>query len=168
MRRRLATVFHNTRYRPWHELGARLSDAVILFHEALARRRGLSAADHKALGIIERRGPMTAGELAAHTGLSPGAVTGLVDRLAAGGHVTREHDAADRRRVLIRAERKVSPEILAAFTELRMSQSDFSDRYTRTQAAAIVDWVTRITDTLEQQTRGLEQPSRQPPAADDK
>jgi DNA-binding MarR family transcriptional regulator len=137
------------------ELGARLSDAVIMFHEALARSRGLSAADHKALGIIERHGPMTAGGLAARTGLSPGAVTGLADRLAAGGHVTRDHDPEDRRRILIRATRQSPPEVLAAFTALRDSLADLAGRYTPGEVTAIIDWVRRMIDALEQQTRRL-------------
>lgn len=139
------------------ELGARLSDVVILFHEALARTRGLSAADHKALGIIERQGPMTAGDLARRTGLSPGAVTGLVDRLAAGGHVVREGDPSDRRRILIRASGEATAEIRRALADLRDSQSDFAQRYSPDQAAAIVDWIERIVEVLERHTRRLEE-----------
>src|SRR5699024_4194273 len=62
-----------------------LSTAVVLFHEAIAQRLGLSAADLKALGLIMRDGPLTAGALAQRTGLTPGAVTGLVDRLEHAG-----------------------------------------------------------------------------------
>src|SRR5262245_33252986 len=83
------------------DLGWELSTAVVLFHEAVAARLGLSAADHRALGLISRSGAVTAGELAQRTGLSPGAVTGLVDRLEQGGHVRRTRDPADRRRVLV-------------------------------------------------------------------
>lgn len=151
------------------ELGARLSDAVIMFHEALARSRGLSAVDHKALGIIERHGPMTAGDLAARIGLSPGAVTGLVDRLAARGHVSRDQDPADRRRIIIRATQKTPPAVMAAFTALGDSLADLGDRYTPGETAAIIDWVTRIISALEQQTRRLEASSslqlRKVPAA---
>lgn len=138
------------------ELGARLSDAVIMFHEALARSRGLSAADHKTLGVIERHGPMSAGQLADRLGISAGAVTGLVDRLTIGGHVTRETDPADRRRTVIRATQQSPVEVQAAFTALRQSHADFADRYTEKEIAAIVDWVQRITATLEQQTRHLD------------
>lgn len=86
---------------PIAELGARLSDATILLHQAIAARAGLSGTDHKYLGMLMRHGPMTAGELARHTGLTTGAVTGLIDRLAAKGLLRREFDASDRRKVLI-------------------------------------------------------------------
>jgi DNA-binding MarR family transcriptional regulator len=141
-------------------LGAMLSDAVIMFHEAVAARRNLSAADHKALGIIERNGPMTASELAKHTGLTAGAITGLVDRLIAAGYVSREHDRADRRRVILSASGEQVSDVLEAFAALSASQSDFADRYTPDEAAAIVDWVTRISHDLAEQTRRLGTRSR--------
>lgn len=136
-------------------LGAKLSDAVIMFHEAVEASRNLSAADHKALGIIERNGPMTASELAKSTGLTPGAITGLVDRLCVSGYVTRDPDPTDRRRVIIHASGGYPREVLDAFTALNASQSDFADRYTDAEAAAIVDWVTRISAELVEQTRCL-------------
>lgn len=136
-------------------LGAMLSDAVIMFHEAVAARRNLSAADHKALGIIERKGPMTASELAKRTGLTAGAITGLVDRLISAGYVSRDHDSADRRRVILTTSGEQSQDVLDAFAALGESQSDFADRYTPQQAAAIVDWVTRISRELAEQTRRL-------------
>ena len=46
---------------------------------------------------------MTAGELAERTGLTTGAVTGVVDRLEEAGFVRREDDPGDRRRVILRA-----------------------------------------------------------------
>src|ERR1041384_2445508 len=49
-------------------------------HEAIARKAGLSGTDHKYLGFLMEKGQMTAGELANLTGLTTGAVTGLIDR----------------------------------------------------------------------------------------
>jgi DNA-binding MarR family transcriptional regulator len=53
------------------------------------------------LGVIEQRGPLTAGALVHATGLSPAAVTGLIDRLERAGVAERRQDPADRRRVLV-------------------------------------------------------------------
>ena len=44
---------------------------------------------------------MTAGRLAELTGLTTGAITGVVDRLEQAGLVRRERDASDRRKVFI-------------------------------------------------------------------
>jgi DNA-binding MarR family transcriptional regulator len=57
------------------------SDNSILMHEAIARKAGLSGTDHKYLGLIVQNGTVTAGELSTLTGLTTGAVTGVIDRL---------------------------------------------------------------------------------------
>src|SRR5258708_34059699 len=58
--------------------------AVVVFHEEVGRRLGLSATDRKCLDLI-CRGPVTAGGLARYTGLTTGAITGMTDRLVAAG-----------------------------------------------------------------------------------
>ncbi|GAB4024683.1 MarR family winged helix-turn-helix transcriptional regulator [Spirosoma gilvum] len=73
----------------------------IQMHEAVARKAGLSGTDHKYLGFLIEKGQMTAGELAALTGLTTGAVTGLIDRFEKKGLVKRQFAAADRRKVFI-------------------------------------------------------------------
>jgi len=70
-------------------------------HEAIARKAGLSGTDHKYLGLLIEQGAKTAGEFSKLTGLTTGAVTGLVDRLAKKKLVKREFDKHDRRKVII-------------------------------------------------------------------
>lgn len=70
-------------------------------HEAIARKAGLSGTDHKFLGLIIQHGEMTAGELSKITGLTTGAVTGLIDRLENKKLVKRQFDKDDRRKVKI-------------------------------------------------------------------
>lgn len=73
---------------------------------AFAGRHDLHNTDFRALTAIyraERDGqPLTARQLADQLQISPGAVTYLVDRLTASGHVYRDADPSDRRRVLLR------------------------------------------------------------------
>lgn len=85
-----------------------------MFHTTLAATQGLSATETKALDVLDREGPLSAGDLAARTGLAPPSVTGLIDRLERKGFARRVADAEDRRRV--RVER--SPEGLAALAPL--------------------------------------------------
>ncbi|MBO9595400.1 MAG: MarR family transcriptional regulator [Niabella sp.] len=73
----------------------------IRMHEAVGRKAGLSGTDHKYLGFLLQKGPMTAGELAEITGLTTGAVTGLVDRFEKKKLLKRQPDKADRRRIII-------------------------------------------------------------------
>lgn len=82
-------------------LSRQYSDASILMHEAIARRAGLSGTDHKYLGLLIQNGQMTAGELSSLTGLTTGAVTGLIDRLEKRKLVKRQFDQDDRRKVII-------------------------------------------------------------------
>src|ERR1700712_5175061 len=73
----------------------------IQMHEAVARKAGLSGTDHKYLGFLMQKGQMTAGELSDLTGLTTGAVTGLIDRLEKKKLVKRKFAKDDRRKVII-------------------------------------------------------------------
>jgi DNA-binding MarR family transcriptional regulator len=84
-------------------------------HEAVARKAGLSGTDHKYLGFLIERGQMTAGELAGLTGLTTGAVTGLIDRLEKRNLVKRQFAEDDRRKVLIEPN---TENIMALFVPL--------------------------------------------------
>jgi DNA-binding MarR family transcriptional regulator len=79
-----------------------------LFDDAAAIFAGLNRTDTRAIDILDRNGPMTAGELAAQARLTSGAVTALVDRLEAAGLVRRTRDTVERRRVMIEVTPKVA------------------------------------------------------------
>lgn len=73
----------------------------IQMHETVARKAGLSGTDHKYLGFLIEKGQMTAGELSNLTGLTTGAVTGLIDRFEKKRLVKRQFAKDDRRKVFI-------------------------------------------------------------------
>lgn len=75
--------------------------ATIQMHEAIGRKAGLSGTDHKYLGFLMEKGQMTAGELSILTGLTTGAVTGLIDRFEKKKLVKRQLAEDDRRKVII-------------------------------------------------------------------
>ncbi|MFG1921102.1 MarR family winged helix-turn-helix transcriptional regulator [Cryptosporangium sp. NPDC048952] len=81
--------------------GRALATAAVLFHTAVAALSGLSASDQRALDLIERFGPLTAGELAERSGLAPASVTGLLARLERKGLARRVPNPNDRRSVLV-------------------------------------------------------------------
>ncbi len=81
-------------------------------HETIARKAGFSGTDHKYLGFFLQKGKLTAGELANLTGLTTGAVTGLIDRFEKKKLVKREFDTIDRRKVFIVPDSK---KIMALF-----------------------------------------------------
>jgi DNA-binding MarR family transcriptional regulator len=69
------------------------------FDNLAAQRLGVNDTDLHCLNIIENSGGLTAGELAAQSGLTNGAITGVLDRLERAGYARRVSDPADRRRV---------------------------------------------------------------------
>ena len=73
----------------------------IKMHETIALKAGLSGTDHKYLGFLIVKGQMTAGELSKLTGLTTGAVTGLIDRFEKKKLVKRQFAKEDRRKVII-------------------------------------------------------------------
>src|SRR5260370_14126053 len=84
------------------QLGRELSTRTIVFHQTVADCLGIAATDHKCLGFIaEADHPVTAGELATITGLTTGAITGVIDRLARGRLALRGRDPRDPPRAVL-------------------------------------------------------------------
>ncbi|RLP92598.1 MarR family transcriptional regulator [Micromonospora sp. BL4] len=137
------------------DYGWELSTAVVLFHEAIARRLGLNAAEHKALGLIMRAGPLPTGALAPQLGVGVSAVTGIVDRLEQAGYVRREPDPSDRRRVLVVADPSRAPDLTGIFADLSREMNAFMSRYDERQMATVVDYIENTVRVLRSQTARL-------------
>ena len=86
---------------PVRKLSQQYAYTSIQMHEAIARKAGLPGTDHKYLGFLMVKGQMTAGELSTLTGLTTGAVTGLIDRMEKKKLVKRQFAEDDRRKVII-------------------------------------------------------------------
>ena len=79
----------------------RSSGQGVIFGQAVAERAGISNSDLECMDFLIMEGRVTAGRLAELTGLTTGAITGVVDRLERAGYVRRERDETDRRKVFI-------------------------------------------------------------------
>lgn len=99
----------------------------IQMHEAIGRKAGLSGTDHKYLGFLIQKGQMTAGELSNLTGLTTGAVTGLIDRFEKKKLVKRRFAEDDRRKVIIEPNTK---NIMALFVPLYAAFRGKSEKLT--------------------------------------
>lgn len=106
-------------------LGQMDATQTALFQQRVAAHYGLGITEMKALDILVREGPRTAGQLAAALNLTSGAITGVVDRLQRRGMARRSSDPEDRRRVVVEvdherlaAEENAYAPIGAAFAEL--------------------------------------------------
>jgi DNA-binding MarR family transcriptional regulator len=79
----------------------RLIAEVVLFNHAVSAKVGLGASDSQFMTLLQTYGPLTPRQLAEHTGLTSGTVTGVIDRLETQGLVTRRPDPDDRRKVVV-------------------------------------------------------------------
>lgn len=132
------------------------SDASILMHEAIARRAGLSGTDHKYLGIVVERGRMTAGELAEASGLTTGAVTGLVDRLEREGLVKRELDKSDRRKIhIVPVQANVKKRIHPLFKRLQQRTDALLESFSDKEVAILERYFKAATDIMRETTDEL-------------
>ena len=128
----------------------------VLFSHAVAERAGMSAADLESLDLLIRHGPMTAGRLAELTGLTTGAVTGLVDRLERRGYARRERHPTDRRSVVVQpltesALRDLEP----SYTAMRQAIDKLFSRYSEEELNVILDFMERAAAVTAEQVGAL-------------
>lgn len=137
--------------------GREHSDATVLFHSAIAGLLDLHPTDYKALGILDRLGPQSAGELAERTGLAPASVTNLIDRLEGKGFVRRVPDPKDKRRTIVEAERKRLTAADTLFGLTRKSLAKLFETYDDRDLAVIADFLERNGARLREETRRVAQ-----------
>lgn len=134
----------------------RLSTATVLFHQAVADRLGLNVTDHKCADILLRDGPVTAGELAVRTGLTTGAITGVIDRLEKAGFVRRAKDPGDRRRVIVEPLRpRIEREIGPLFESMARAMAELCAGYSTRDLAVVRDFTARAQERAYEEIRKL-------------
>lgn len=138
-------------------LGREFTSAVVMFHEAVGQLLGLSGAERKCLDILDRLGAVSAGRIAEHTGLTTGAVTGMIDRLTRAGYVERTANPADRRSVIItlRPNTPLDALLPTIFGPLAEDMTELASHYSHSQLATIADWLACTTEILHRRTEAL-------------
>src|SRR4051812_19957436 len=146
--------------------GRRMGTRTVVFHAAIADRLGLNPSDHKCADLIcYEAGPITAGRLAEITGLSTGAITGVVDRLERAGFVSRVPDPEDRRCILIKARADRTSDMQHLFVPLMEGIATLCAEYSNDQLELIARFMQRSGEVTDVQTRLLEQKPPAPRAA---
>jgi DNA-binding MarR family transcriptional regulator len=100
-----------------------------MFAKTVADRAGISASDMDCMDFLNLEGRMTAGRLAELTGLTTGAITGVVDRLEKAGYVRRERDDSDRRKVFIAVVPETAARIGRLYVPMQQSMQKVWSRY---------------------------------------
>jgi DNA-binding MarR family transcriptional regulator len=133
----------------------RHSTATVLYHHAIAERLGLGPSDHKCLDLLLQHGELTGSRLAAMTGLTTGAVTGVVNRLEAARFLRRRPDPADGRRQLLQPVPERVAEVAAVFEENGPSLDGLTAGMSPDQVDAVLTFIARATDELQERTTRL-------------
>ena len=139
------------------EAGRENSTATVLFHAAVAERAGLGPSDHKALDVLLRVGPMTAGELAERVGLTSASVTALVSRLEARGFVRRTQDVQDRRRVIIEPVLEGLDVLRRSFDVIQETLPALLASYSDVELATLLDFLVRSAAMMREAAQELHQ-----------
>jgi DNA-binding MarR family transcriptional regulator len=128
----------------------------IQMHEAIARKAGLSGTDHKYLGFLMEKGQMTAGELSTLTGLTTGAVTGLIDRFEKKKLVKRTFAENDRRKVIIEPNTKnIMALFVPLYKEFRSKSEKLMASFSNKEMRIIETYFLKATDIMNETTNKL-------------
>jgi DNA-binding MarR family transcriptional regulator len=101
--------------------------------------------------------------LAELTGLTTGAITGLVDRLERRGYARRERHPSDRRSVIVRplsenAERDLAP----SYAGMSQAMAELMSRYSDEELAVVADFLTRAAAITAEQVARLRSEAMEP------
>jgi len=142
----------STKTKKRRELEAALNAAMrdvsgqgVLYSQAVAERLGINSTDLECLDHI-LRGPVTAGRLAELTGLTTGAITGVIDRLERIGFARRERDPDDRRKTMVRVLPAVLERAGPLFEPMERTAMAVLSKYSDDELALLLDFLTRARD----------------------
>ena len=129
-----------------HDLREALRDMSVqlaLLNHRIGGHVELKGTDLECLDLITRDGPLSPSALARRAGLHPATMTGILDRLERGGWIARDRDPADRRAVVIRAERGRGGEILRLYSGMNAAMDDICAGYSEDELELLAGFLRR-------------------------
>ena len=127
----------------------------VLFGETVAKHLGINHTDLECLDLIFVRKRVTAGEIAEVSGLTTGAVTGVIDRLERVGLARRERDKVDRRKVYVKATPKVTKIARTYYGSFERNMNRLTESYTDEQIALLVEFYSRSGEIIRGELKKL-------------
>jgi len=163
-RERCMTVVRDTddETADFEQVNRDFSSAEVLFHAVAGEALGVSPTDYKCLDLLMQADTTpTAGRLAEMSGLTTGAITGVVDRLEKVGFVRRLRDPDDRRRILIAPSEGVDAKLAWVFEPLRQAVDEvIENEFHAGEREAIRHYLIRMTNLLREHTGLLRELNR--------
>src|SRR3982750_3851712 len=126
----------------------RSSGQGVIFAQAVAAWAGISSSDLECMDFLNLEERVTAGRLAELTGLSTGAITGVVDRLEKAGYVRRERDENDRRKGFIAAVPENVAKIGKFYQHMQRAMLKEWDSYSDAELRLLLRFMTRGYTTM--------------------
>jgi DNA-binding MarR family transcriptional regulator len=137
------------------EVNRAYQSAVEKMDEAFCGLLGVNRTDGRCLDVIDQRPGLTAGELAAAVGLSPGAVTTALDRLEQRGLVRRTRDSEDRRRVMVEMTEDAKRVAWEAYGPLAEMGAPFIEEMSDKDLATLIRFLRGGTEINERRAQEL-------------
>ena len=123
-----------------------VSGTGVLYSQAVAAHLGVNSTDLECLDHVVQRGPLTAGALAEATGLTTGAITGVIDRLERAGFARRNSVSEDRRKVLVEVSDAALARIAPLYEPMRRAAMSSLSRYRIDELTLLLDFLLRARD----------------------
>jgi DNA-binding MarR family transcriptional regulator len=139
------------------------ADAV---NQMIAERMGVNRTDHRVLEVLNRRGAMTAGDLARAAHLTTGAVTAVVDRLEEVGFVRRVRDTDDRRRVLIERTLESTRTAMRYYQPFMSATFESMTKYSAEELETVRDFMRGAAELSEEYAERLAGPDGASPGSE--
>src|ERR1700722_18425895 len=129
----------------------------IMLHQSVADRLGLHITDHKCMGMLCELGPLSAGRLAELTGLTTGAITGVLNRLERHGYARRVRNPKDKRNINVEAVNvaEFNQRMHALLGPLGEKMRQLSSRYTVEEMALIETFIKDAVAISREETKRL-------------
>jgi DNA-binding MarR family transcriptional regulator len=126
----------------------RSSAQGVIFGQTVANTVGISGSDLECLDFLNLEGRVTAGRLAEVTGLTTGAITGVIDRLEEAGLVRRERDPADRRKVFIAIVPENVARIGRYYEHMQRGMVKLWETYSDAELRLLLEFATKGYETM--------------------
>jgi DNA-binding MarR family transcriptional regulator len=147
----------------------RIAAFLGILTRAVASQMKLNTTDVETLGVLAVVGTVTPTRLASLLAMRTGSMTLVIDRLERAGFVRRVRDTKDRRSVMVEIVEQRSLEMAAFYAPLQQRGAEIAQRYSDSELALIVDYVTRSNDMLNDLVtalaeRSATEPRKAPPS----
>jgi DNA-binding MarR family transcriptional regulator len=136
--------------------GEQMGVESVAFHAIAADKLGLHLSDMKALSILQQSGPLGSSKLAELSNLTPGAITSMVDRLAAQNFVHRVPDMRDARRVLIELDQQRMKEIQTLYGSMIAHMARLLESLNETELEIIATYQRSVVVLMREEALNLQ------------